>query len=76
MKSREAIFIMNKESTRIWKPLLSILFAWGFLGTSVALAAPCINTLTSFIGIYGTNGKIYHMNISGDNLKVFYSDES
>jgi hypothetical protein len=29
-----------------------------------------------WIGIYGNDGKIYHMNISGDNLKVYYSDES
>ena len=29
-----------------------------------------------WIGIYGNDGKIYHMNINGDNLKVYYSDES
>ena len=29
-----------------------------------------------WIGIYMNDGKIYHMNISGDNLKVYYSNES
>jgi hypothetical protein len=29
-----------------------------------------------WIGIYGNDGKIYHMNISGDNLKVYYSNET
>jgi hypothetical protein len=29
-----------------------------------------------WIGIYTNNGKTYHMNISGKNLKVYYSDES
>lgn len=30
----------------------------------------------SWIGIYLNNGKIYHLNITGDNLKVSYSDET
>ena len=25
---------------------------------------------------YTNDGKIYHMNINGDNLKVYYSNES
>ena len=29
-----------------------------------------------WIGIYMNDGKIYHMNIGGDNLKVYYSNES
>ena len=29
-----------------------------------------------WIGIYPDDGKIYHMNISGDNLNVYYSYES
>ena len=29
-----------------------------------------------WIGIYTNNGKIYHMNIGGDNLKVYYSNET
>lgn len=30
----------------------------------------------SWIGIYLNNGKIYHLNISGDNLSVLYSEET
>lgn len=30
----------------------------------------------SWIGIYLNNGKIYHLNITGDNLKFYYSDET
>ena len=29
-----------------------------------------------WMGIYLNNGKMYHMNISGDNLRVYYSDET
>ena len=29
-----------------------------------------------WIGIYTNDGKIYHMNIGGDNLRVYYSDET
>lgn len=29
-----------------------------------------------WIGIYLNNGKIYHLNIGGDNLYVNYSDET
>ena len=29
-----------------------------------------------WIGIYTNDGKIYHMNIVGDNLIVFYSTET
>lgn len=29
-----------------------------------------------WLGIYLNNGKMYHMNIVGDNLRVFYSDET
>lgn len=30
----------------------------------------------SWIGIYLNNGKIYHLNIIGDNLKVYFSEET
>ena len=30
----------------------------------------------AWIGIYTNDGKIYHLNISGDNLRVYYSNES
>lgn len=29
-----------------------------------------------WLGIYLTNGKMYHLNIGGDNLWVHYSDET
>jgi hypothetical protein len=29
-----------------------------------------------WLGIYCNDGKIYHLNIAGDNLKVTYSDET
>jgi hypothetical protein len=29
-----------------------------------------------WLGIYLTNGKIYHLNIGGDNLYVNFSDET
>lgn len=29
-----------------------------------------------WMGIYTNDGKIYHLNITGDNLKVRYSDET
>jgi len=29
-----------------------------------------------WIGIYTNDGSIYHMNIGGDNLKVYYSNET
>ena len=29
-----------------------------------------------WLGIYLNNGKIYHLNIGGDNLYVNYSDET
>ena len=29
-----------------------------------------------WIGIYMPDGKIYHMNISGENLNVYFSNES
>ena len=35
-----------------------------------------MNERALWIGVYGQDGKIYHMNISGDNLKVYYSNES
>jgi len=30
----------------------------------------------SWIGIYMDDGKIYHMNIGAENLRVYYSNES
>ena len=37
-----------------------------------------MNERTLWIGVYGENGKIYHLNISanGDKLKYYWSDET
>lgn len=35
-----------------------------------------MNPDSSWIGIYLNNGKIYHLNISGTNLNVYYHDET
>lgn len=34
------------------------------------------NSRAVWMGIYLNNGKIYHLNIFGDNLKVNYSEET
>ena len=35
-----------------------------------------MNERTLWIGVYGKDGKIYHLNITGDQLKYYWSDES
>jgi hypothetical protein len=35
-----------------------------------------MNERTLWIGCYTQNGKIYHLNISGDQLKYYWSDET
>jgi hypothetical protein len=37
-----------------------------------------MNERTLWIGVYGENGKIYHLNISanGDKLRYYWSDET
>ena len=37
-----------------------------------------MNERTLWVGVYGENGKIYHLNISanGDKLRYYWSDET
>jgi hypothetical protein len=35
-----------------------------------------MNERTLWIGVYTEDGKIYHLNISGDQLKYYWSDET
>lgn len=35
-----------------------------------------MNERALWIGVYTQNGKTYHLNISGDQLKYFWSDET
>jgi hypothetical protein len=35
-----------------------------------------MNERALWIGCYTQDGKIYHLNISGDNLKYYWSDET
>jgi len=35
-----------------------------------------MNERSLWIGVYGKDGKIYHLNITGDQLKYYWSDET
>jgi hypothetical protein len=35
-----------------------------------------MNERALWIGVYGQDGKIYHLNITGDQLKYYWSDET
>jgi len=35
-----------------------------------------MNERALWIGVYGKDGKIYHLNITGDQLKYYWSDET
>jgi hypothetical protein len=35
-----------------------------------------MNSNALWVGCYTKDGKIYHLNISGDNLKYYWSDET
>ena len=35
-----------------------------------------MNECSLWIGVYGKDGKIYHLNITGDQLKYYWSDET
>jgi hypothetical protein len=35
-----------------------------------------MNERSLWIGVYGQDGKIYHLNITGDQLKYYWSDET
>jgi hypothetical protein len=35
-----------------------------------------MNETAYWAGIYLNNGKLYHLNIHGDNLRVYWSDET
>jgi hypothetical protein len=35
-----------------------------------------MNERTLWIGVYGQDGKIYHLNITGEQLKYYWSDET
>jgi len=35
-----------------------------------------MNERSLWIGVYGQNGKIYHLNITGEQLRYYWSDET
>jgi hypothetical protein len=35
-----------------------------------------MNERALWIGVYGKDGKIYHLNITGDQLKYYWSNET